>query len=48
MTDSTEVYEYTVVTGHDARLKTEIENGLTHDWSVYVKGAEGTRLFRSL
>ena len=48
MRDTTEVYEYTVVTGHDAKLKREIEDGMTHDWSVYVKGAEGTRLFRYL
>ena len=46
MTDSTEVYNFTVATGHDAKLKPEVENGLTHDWSIYVKGAQGTRLFR--
>jgi len=46
MTDSTEVYNFTVATGHDAKLKPQEENGLTHDWSIYVKGAQGTRLFR--
>merc|ERR1712137_1250479 len=30
--------------GHDAKLKPEVENGLTHDCSIYVKGAQGTRL----
>lgn len=46
MTDSTEVYNFTVATGHDAKLKPQEENGLTHDWSIYVKGAQGTRFFR--
>lgn len=44
MTESTEVYNFTVATGHDAKLKPQVENGLTHDWSIYVKGAQGTRL----
>ena len=43
MTESTEVYNFTVATGHDAKLKPQVENGLTHDWSIYVKGAQGTR-----
>lgn len=44
MTDSAEVYNFTVATGHDAKCKPQEENGLTHDWSIYVKSAKGTRL----
>ena len=43
MADSNEEYSITIITGHDAKLKPKEENGLTHDCSVYVKGAHGTR-----
>ena len=42
--ESTEVYRLAVMTGHDSILKPQKdENDFSHDWSLYVKGAQGTK-----
>ena len=48
MTGSTEVvYKWAFTTGHEAKLKPKEENGLTHDWSVYVKATNGRRFLNT-